>query len=439
MLERAPYFRGPTVEVQLDKPSSYLRKVSITVPAKDVDVAFEKVYRELGKSANIPGFRAGKAPRSLLDKHFGGRVQSEVQNRLVSDTLFRAIGEKNENPIDMPKVAPGDLKQGTEFSYSAEFEVQPELSLTKYKGLEVAKVEAKVEDGAVDASLEEMRQGASQLVPVTGRTKAQKGDTVVVDFDGVMDGKPLQGGKADNASVEIGGENYIPGFAEGLDGEEVPGEKVLNLSFPADYSVADLAGKPVTFTIKLKELKTKQLPELDDEFAKDQGEESLLALRGKIRENLQEQRDASAKDEQRGKLLEALIAANPFELPPSLIRNQSERMIESATERLAQYTGRRIQLSPQEVEGLHASNHAEAEQQVRSGLLLLEVAKTEKIEATDADVDAEIEKLIANAGEQKERARAAYNEPQVRQSLRYRSLEEKVVDFLMGQSVAPKA
>ena len=426
------------MDVQLDKPSSFLRKVSITVPAKDVDAAFEKIYRELGKSANIPGFRPGKAPRSLLDKHFGGRVQSEVQNRLVSDTLFRAIGEKNENPIDMPKVAPGALAQGADFSYSAEFEVQPDVQLTKHKGLEVAKVDATVANDAVDEQLESMRKAASQLEPVTGRNVAQKGDTVVVDFNGTMDGKPLQGGKADNALVEIGGENYIPGFAEGLEGAEVPGKKTLNLTFPADYSVADLAGKPVTFEMTLKELKAKKLPELDDEFAKDQGEESLLALRGKIREELQKQRDASAKDEQRQNLLVALIAANPFELPPSLVRNQSERMIENATERLKQYTGRAIQLSPQEIEGLHASNAAEAEQQVRSGLLLLEVAKAEKLEVSDADINAEIEKMIENAGEQKERARAAYNEPQVRQSLSYRILEEKVVDFLLANSVQPK-
>ncbi|MBC7793255.1 MAG: trigger factor [Clostridia bacterium] len=428
------------MDVSLDKPSSYLRKVSITVPAKDVDAVFEKIYKELGKTANIPGFRPGKAPRGLLDKHFGGRVQSEVQSRLVSDTLFRAIGEKNENPIDMPKVEPGSLAQGAEFSYTAEFEVQPDIKLTRYKELEVAKVDATVTDEVVDAQIEDLRRNAGQLVPVIDRTIAQHGDTVIVDFEGTMEGKPLQGGKADNASVEIGGENYIPGFAEGLEGAEVPGTKTLNLNFPADYTVADLSGKPVTFEITLKELKTKKLPELDDEFAKDQGEESLLALRGKIRDELQKQKDASAKDEQRALLMDALVKANPFELPPSLIRSQSERMIESATERLKQYTGgRAVQLSPQEIEGLHASNALEAEQQVRGGLLLLEVSKEEKIEAVDDDVDQEIEKLAAGAGENIERLRMAYNAPQVRQSLRYRVLEEKVVDFLLGASKTPEA
>jgi trigger factor len=432
------------MDITLEKPSTYLRKVYVTLPSVQVDQAFERIYRELGKQTTIPGFRPGKAPKSLIDKHFGGRVQSEVQSRLVQDTLFKALGEKNENPIDMPKVEPGALKQGHDFSYSAEFEVQPEVKLTSYKGLAVTAVDTSIENSAVDEQLEGMRKQQSQLVPVTGRTKAQTGDTVVVDFFGTMEGKPLAGGQAENALVEIGGENYIPGFAEGLEGVEVPGKATLNLSFPADYSVADLAGKPVTFDVTTKELKAKKMPELDDEFAKDMGEESLLALRGKIRKNLEEQRAEQAKEEKRQSLLKSLAESNPFDLPPSMVRSQSERMIENATSRLMQYTGRRINLSDQEIQGLHASNKVEAELMVRSGLLLLEVAKAEKLEASDAEVDAEIEKMVAGAGDQAERMRAAYNDANVRQQVRYRVLEDKVVDLLLSSSIekpkeAPKA
>jgi trigger factor len=258
---------------------------------------------------------------------------------------------------------------------------------------------------------------------------------VVIDFHGTMDGKPLQGGQAENALVEIGGENYIPGFAEGLEGEDVPGKKTLNLSFPADYSIANLAGKPVTFDIEMKELKEKKLPNLDDEFAKDVGEESLLALRGKIRDDLQQRRDESVKEEKRLGLMKALADANPFELPPSLVRSQSERMIQNATQRLAQFTGRKVQLSDAEVAGLHASNHEEAELQVRSGLLLLEVSKAENMDVSDADVDADIERIVSSSGPNVDRLRAAYADPNVRQSLKYRLLEDKVVDFLLEQSV----
>lgn len=422
------------MDVHVEKPASYLRKVFITLPSKTVDAAFERIYRELGKSATIPGFRSGKAPRSLIDKHFGGRVQTEVQSRLVQDSLFKAIGDTNENPIDMPKVEPGALKQGSDFSYSAEFEVQPEVKLTTYKGLAIPKVETAIDNKAVDEQLEGMRKQAAQLVPVTGRNRAQTGDTVVVDFFGTMDGKPLQGGQAENALVEIGGENYIPGFAEGLDGAEVPGTKTLNLSFPADYSVADLAGRPVSFQITLKELKAKQMPELDDEFAKDVGEESLLALRAKIRADLEKQREEVAKDEKRQALMQALADGNPFELPPSMVRNQSERMIQNATQRLMQYTGRRIQLSDQEIQGLHASNAKEAELLVRSGLLLMEVAKAEKIEVADGEIEAEVERVVATAGENAERMRAAYADQNVRQSLRYRLLEDKVVEVLLASA-----
>lgn len=426
------------MDVTLEKPSTYLRKVYVTLPSAVVDQAFEKTYRELAKQAAIPGFRPGKAPKSLLDKHFGGRVSSDVQSRLVQDSLFKALGEKNENPIDMPKVEPGALKQGHDFSYSAEFEVQPEVKLTTYKGLEIPAVDMTIDNSAVDEQLESMRKQQGTLVPVTGRTTAQTGDTVTVDFFGTMDGKPLAGGQAENALVEIGGENYIPGFAEGLVGVEVPGKTTLNLTFPADYSVADLAGKPVTFDITTKELKAKKTPELDDEFAKDMGEESLLALRGKIRTNLEEQKAEAAKEEKRQALMKALAAANPFDLPPSMVRNQSERMIDNATQRLMQYTGRKINLSPAEIQGLHASNQAEAELMVRSGLLLLEVAKAEKLEATDAEVDAEITKMVAPAGDQAERMRAAYNDPNVKQQIKYRVLEDKVMEMLLSNAKETK-
>jgi trigger factor len=282
------------MDVQIDKPASYLRKMSVTVPAGTVDAAFDKAYREVGKSANIPGFRPGKAPKSLIEMHYGSQVRSEVQQRLVTETLFKAIDEVKENPVHMPKVEPGELSRGKAFAYTAEFEVQPEIKLTKYKKLAAPTVSAEVTDAELDAQLEELRKQSSQLVPVMIRDTAQKGDVLVIDYEGTMGGSPIPGGRGENALLEIGGESYLPGLAEGLEGAKVPSERSVQVTFPDDFSNAELAGKPATFNVKVKELKTKEMPKLDDEFAKDMGEESLAKLRERMKADMQARKDQDA-------------------------------------------------------------------------------------------------------------------------------------------------
>lgn len=419
------------MDVQLEQNGTFGRKLAITVPAVDVEKAFDDVAKEVAKGARIPGFRAGKIPKALLEQHYGAQIKSEVRERLIETTLFPAMEEKQLSPVGTPHLHLGSLDRGTAFSYTAEFEVQPPIELKTYKGLKVAPVKVEVTDAEIDAQLETMRKQGSQLVPVLIRDTVENGDMVLIDYEGTMGGVPFQGGKAENAYIEIGGEGYLPQFSEGLMNAKVPGERVIQVDFPADYGAKELAGKGATFHVKLKEIKKKELPNLDDEFAKDFGVDSLAALRDRVKEGIDAQKRRDAEAEQRSLLLKALVAANPFEIPPSIVEQQTERMVESAQNRVAQMVGQKVDLTDEQRTKLRADSVGNAELQVRGGLLLLEVAKAEKLSVDNAEVDAEIETMARAFGNEAPRLSAYYRDADNRDRLRYRLLEEKVVKFIL--------
>lgn len=423
------------MDVSVEKSGPYLRKLSVAIPAGDVDKAYDAVYREYSKKVSLPGFRPGKAPRGLVEKQYGHQIEGDVRERLVSDTLFAALDQEKQQPVAMPKVQPGAFERGKNFAYTAEFEVAPEIELKKYKGLPVSKFEVAVDATDVDEELEQLRKQSTQLVPVKLRDIVENGDVVVMDYVGTMGGAPINGAKGSNALIEMGGEGYLPGFAEGIMGAKVGTTVTVHVDFPADYGVKELAGKPATFTIDVKEIKTKELPKLDDDFAKDLGEESLAALRTKIEGQVRERREEEAKARRRQAILRSLVDANPVEVPPSMVATQVERMIEDASARVEQIMGRQIKLNGPELEALRKDSIPEAEFTVKSGLLLMEVGKTAKIEVPEAEVSAEVEKMAEQAGQNAERFRTVYQDPRVRERLSLRIQEEKTIALLLEHAV----
>ncbi|MEL6544638.1 MAG: trigger factor, partial [Myxococcota bacterium] len=324
------------MDVNLEKTGSYGRKLSITLPADEVNKAFDRAYKTIAKSARIPGFRPGKAPRNVIEMHYGEQMRSEVEQSLVSSSLLQALQQSEETPVAMPSVDPGALKRGNEFSYTAEFEVPPEVKLEKHEGLAIERLELDVPESDVENELEQMREQAAQLVPVMVREETQKGDIVTMDYEGFIDDVAFPGGTGENAMIEIGGGDYIPGFSEGIEGAKVGATVSFPVTFPEDYGAQELAGKTATFKVTVKEIKTKELPALDDDFAKDVGEDSLDALKGKIREQIEGRKKREIEDEQRTLVLKALVEANEFEVPPTMIRQQAERMVQNAAERMKQ-------------------------------------------------------------------------------------------------------
>lgn len=423
------------MQYEVEKTSGITATLSVTVPAEDVKQALDVAYKKVSKTAQVPGFRSGKAPRNLLEKHFGSSVNSEVVGDLVASTIDKAISEAKLHPVAYPQIEPGTLSKGEHFTYTANLELKPEIELQKYEGLETVKVDATVDVKDVDAKLETMRQEHSQLVPVKLRDVVEQGDHVVVDYEGTMGGVPFQGGKGTDAIVEIGGHDYIPGFAEGLLGAKVPGTRQIPVDFPKEYSVESLAGKPATFKLQIKEIKTREIPALDDDFAKDLGEDGLEELRNKVIDELKQSAEKAAQEKRKESLLVSLVAANPFDVPPSMIKGQAERMVHTAAERIQMMTGQELKLTDSDFADLAQGNQEAAEFSVRTGLLLGEVAHAAELEIDEAQIEAEIDRRATASGEHAEKLRSAYASKEIREELRYHLLEERVVEFLLEKAI----
>ena len=423
------------MEVQIEEASIFIRKLSVTIPSMEVDTAFENALREVSKKARIPGFRPGKAPKGLLRARYGEQIQEDVQNQLVESSLPKAITDHELAPVSRPNVQSEECKEGVNFSYVAEVEIQPEIILTKYEGLEVAEVPVIVEDTDIEVELTRLQTENTQIVPVEGRDVAEDGDVVVLDYEGFIGGVPFDGGRAEDASIEIGAGSYLAGFETGIRGEKVPSEIEFSVDFPEDYQAPDLAGEMATFKAVLKELKTKEKPVLDDDFAQDLGEDNLEGLRLKISEEIKGRKEKSVQREEREKALTALVEANPFDCAPSIIDDQANRMISEATQRMAQYTGVEPNFAPEELESLKKDSLPNAEHYVRSGLLLLEVTKVVGVEVGDPDIDSEIEKMAEEAGANGAQVRGHYHRSQERDMLKSRLLEDRVIAYLIEKAI----
>ncbi len=422
------------MEIEVEQSDKFTHKLSVTIPSGDVDRAFNDSFRKVAKSARIPGFRPGKIPRGVLEARFGAQVKSDVFQQLLDSSLQAALMQKELQPVSQPKVEPGTLNQGSEFNFTAEVEIQPEIELVQFEGLEVEKVGVEVEDSDVEDELKRVAEQSAQVVPVTDRDIAQTGDLVQLDYEGFVDETPFDGGKAENAMLEVGGDGYIPGFAEGIEGATVPGEVSIDVTFPEDYHATELAGKLAVFKMNLKELKVRETPTIDDDWAQDMGEESLEAYKAKVRDGIEQRRKHEAEDQEKKNLLEAMVQANPFDVAPSMVEEQLDRMVEGAARQLQMYTGQKMEFSAEEMQGLRDDQREQAEFQVRSGLLLLEVAKKAEVQVGFEEVQAEINKMVLQAGENGERVRAHYSNPQEMMRLQYRLTEEATINFLKEKS-----
>lgn len=427
------------MQVELEKTSTVTCTLSITVPASQVDEAFKRAYREVGKNARVPGFRKGKVPPGVLEAHYGPQVRSEAENLLIRESLSDALKQKEVEPVSMPEVDSAEVTKGQDFSYKVQVETSPEITLEKATGFELEEIEVTVDPAKVQEELERLQKKAAQLVPVLDRDVVQEGDVATIDYLGTLNGEPFEGGSAENAMVQVGGEGFIPGFSEGLVGAKVPGERVVSVTFPEDYQAEHLAGQPAEFQVTLRELKKQDLPTLDDEFAQDLGEDSLNALTEKIETQLRERGEQEARSESRKAALQALIDANPFEVPPSMIRNQAEQLVQSAAAQVqAMMGGQQFNLSGAELAQLAEGRMEDAEFQVRSGLLLMEVVKSADISVDDAEIDAEIDSEVARAGEQGPRLAAQLRRPDQRDRVRYQLVEDKALAYVRTGEVPPK-
>ncbi|WP_397539495.1 trigger factor [Rummeliibacillus pycnus] len=388
------------MSVKWEKQEGNTGLLTVEVPAEKVNEALNKAFEKVVKQINVPGFRKGKMPRPMFEKKFG--VESLFQDALeflVNENYPLAIDESGIEPVDQPEIdfEMEDLGKNKDFKFTAKVTVKPEVTLGDYKGLEVTKQETSVTDEEIEQQLKDQQTRLAELV-VKEDGAVEEGDTAVIDFEGFQDGVAFEGGKGDNYSLEIGSGSFIPGFEEQLVGVKAGESKDVVVTFPAEYHAAELAGKEATFKVTLKEIKSKELPELDDDFASeiDSEVETLAELRTKLKEKTATEKESAAETALRDDLVEKAAENATIDIPEAMVETEVNRMLQEYDQSL-QMQGMNLdlyyQFSGQDEAALRGQMKGDAESRVRVSLVLEAIAEAEKVEVTEEDINAELEKM----------------------------------------------
>lgn len=423
------------MKTEVEHPDSLHAHIKVELPWPMVADELDRAYRELGKDVSIKGFRKGKVPRNVLRQRFGKRVEQEVLDRMIQESFEAAVIQNRIRPASRPELHRGKLVEGQPYSYAATVEIQPEIEL-KNTAITVEQPAPEVTDEMIDAELGRLQEEKAVLVPVEGRTTAQQGDTVILDYTASQGGKPLEGGEVTNHEILLGAGKSVPGFEDQVVGMQVGQTRAFDLVFPQDWGSGKLAGQTVHFRATLNAIKLRELPQLDDEFARDLGREgcnSLQDLRKQLEQELLVKERARIERETKDKLVDGLIEANPFPVPPSLVGRQQQALAQEV-EMFFAHQG----MSPEQA-GLNRRKMKDdmrerAEREVRSAMLLDAVARREKIEVSEQDIEEQFDKIAARTGQNLLKIKGLYSDEERRNELRYKIRQEKVLDYLQGVS-----
>ena len=390
------------MSVQVENLEKNMVKLTIEVPAEELEKAIDAAYKKQKNQISIPGFRKGKVPRAMVEKMYGVEVfYEDAANTLMQQNYPSAVEESGVDIVSRPSIDVVQIEKGKPFIYTAEVAVRPEVTLGKYMGVTVTKIDTSVSDDEVAEALEQQRNNNARTISVTDRPVAV-GDTAVIDFEGFVDGVAFEGGKGENHPLEIGSHTFIDNFEDQLVGKNAGDEVEVNVTFPEQYQAADLAGKPATFKVKINEIKAKELPELDDEFAQDVSEfDTLAEYKENLKKNLEEKKENEAKRTKEDEAVQKIIDKSKMDIPEAMIDTQCETMIEEFAQRIAQSglsMDQYLQFSGLTVDGLKEQVRPEALSRIQASLVLEQIAKDENIEVSDDDVNAEIEKMAASYG-----------------------------------------
>lgn len=422
------------MSVQVEKLEKNMAKLTVEVPAEEVEKALQAAYMKEKNKISIPGFRKGKVPRAMIEKMYGAAVfYEEAANILIQDNYAAAMEESKEDIVSRPTIDIVQIESGKPFIFTAEVAVRPEVTLGKYKGVQVTKIDTTVTDEEVEAALEKEQQKNSRTVTVTDRPVAN-GDTAVIDFEGFVDGIAFEGGKGENHPLEIGSHSFIDTFENQLVGHNAGDEVEVNVTFPEKYQAADLAGKPAVFKVKINEIKAKELPELNDEFASEVSEfDTLAEYKESLKKDLEKKKQDEAKRTKEDEAIQKIIDKSKMEIPEAMIDTQCETMIEEFAQRIAQSglsMDQYLQFSGLTVDGLKEQVRPEALTRIQSSLVLEQIAKEENIEVSDADVDAEIEKMAKNYGMEADKLKEYMGEGE-KESMKRELAITKAVELIM--------
>ena len=408
-------------------------KLEITVEAEKFNDAIKKVYFKSAKYFNIPGFRKGKAPMNIVEKYYGKEIfYEDAFNEVAGEALDEAVKENDLYVVSRPDIDVTQIEKGKDLIFTAVMQTKPEAELGKYKGVEIKKIEYKVTAEDVNHELSHMQEHNARMITVEDRP-VESGDIATIDFEGFVDGKAFDGGKAEGHELEIGSNTFIPGFEDQIIGMKIDEEKDINVKFPEEYFSKELAGKDATFKVKLHEIKKKELPKLDDEFAKDVSEfDTLKELKEDIKKKQQKQNDDKAKYETEDAVIKAVCENVKVDIPSGIIETEVDNMIKDIEQRLS-YQGLKLeqylQMMGKTTEEMRKEYEPQAIDSIKSRLALEAVIKAEKIEATEEEVDEKMKEMAKNYG--KENDEEFMKNENVRNYIKDGLTSQKAIEFLV--------
>lgn len=387
------------MSVQVEKLEKNMAKLTIEVSSEEFENAIAKAYKKNKNKISMPGFRKGKAPRAMIEKMYGkGIFYEDAANSIIPDAYADAAKESELEIVAQPEIDVTQIESGKPFIFTATVALKPEVTLGEYKGIEVEKKEAEVTDEEVEAEINKVRESNARMLDIDDRA-TQDGDTVLIDFDGYVDGKQFEGGKADDYSLVLGSHSFIDNFEEQLVGKNIGDDVEVNVTFPENYQAEELQGKPAVFKVKIKEIKVKELPELDDDFAQDVSNfDTIAEYKEDLKKKLTENKEEALKREREEAVIGKIIENAQMDIPEQMVDAQTRQMTQEFAQRLSsqglsidqymQFTG----LTPQKmIEELKP----QALKRIQSRLVLEAVVAAENIETTEEELDKEIENMAS--------------------------------------------
>ena len=420
------------MRTSLEDISSVKKKLSVEIESSEINNRLDKAYKEVGKKAKIPGFRPGKVPRKILERHIGIQVTEDVTREVINDTLPKALEEAKAFPLGAPFLEKETLKQGQNFKYSAVMEVRPQFEIENYIGLEVEKEKCSVTDQDIQDQLDQIREAHGTLTSIDLDRPIQKNDHVVLDYQGFEDGQPLEGIQSSNFILKQGSKRFHPKFEEGLIGLKKDEEAEIKVEFEDSYPHTKLAGKTVNFKVKVVDIKEMQLLELNDEFAKNLSTDfkDLKDLKKKVEETIIAQEEKRIDGELKQNLLKKISDSVEFEIPQSLVESEIDQAIENVKQSLIR-SGSNLEKAGLSEERLRKDFRPASEKRVKDLLILGQIAEKEKITVNEEDLTNGLKKLAESTGQKTETLQKYYQAKNLMGALEEKLLEEKTLNYLV--------
>ncbi len=422
------------MSVQVENLEKNMAKLTIEVSAEELEKAIQAAYMKEKSRISVPGFRKGKVPRVMIEKMYGPEIFFEdAANMLITQEYPKAVEESGLDVASRPEIDVTQIEKGQPFIFTAEVAVRPEVTLGEYKGVAVTRIDASVTEEELNQEIERERKSNARTITVEDRA-VEDGDTAVIDFEGFMDGVAFEGGKGENHSLVIGSHSFIEGFEEQLIGKNAGDELDVNVTFPEEYHAQELAGKPAVFKVKINEIKTEELPDLDDEFAQDVSEfDTLAEYKESVEKKLMERKEAEGKRAQETEAIDKIVEASQMEIPDVMIESQVQSMLEDFANRISQQglsMEQYMQFSGATTEQMQEQMRPEALKRIQSTLVLEEIAKKEDIQVSEEDIDNELDRMAGMYGMQADQLKEYMGDSE-KESMKMEISIQKAVELIM--------